>query len=44
MARRGEGLVLRDKTWWLDFTFRVMPFLLTMSASCAWRETVRSVE
>jgi hypothetical protein len=22
MARRGKGLVLRGKTWWLDFTFR----------------------
>jgi hypothetical protein len=22
MARRGDGLVLRSKTWWLDFTFR----------------------
>jgi len=22
MARRGDGLVLRGKTWWLDFTFR----------------------
>ena len=22
MARRGDGLVLRNKTWWLDFTFR----------------------